>query len=80
MVTPTMFPGDKKLKQLKTVPDKYVLIPSTNACYLTIAGYGFFFGRLRVPTIPDAALVVPADWEWWGHSNKERRSLPLIHI
>ncbi len=28
---------------------KYVLIPSTTACYLTIAGYGFFFGALTGP-------------------------------
>ena len=50
------------------VEDKYVLIPSTTACYLTIAGYGFFFGRLRVPT-RRCDLVVPADWGW-GRSNK----------
>jgi hypothetical protein len=49
------------------VEDKYVLIPSTTACYLTIASYGFFFGRLRVPT-RRCDLVVPADWGW-GRSN-----------
>ena len=31
------------------VEDKYVLIPSTTACYLTIAGYGFFFWVLTGP-------------------------------
>ena len=36
-----------------------VLIPSTNACYLTIASSVFFFGRLRVPT-RRCDLVVPA--------------------
>jgi hypothetical protein len=46
------------------VEDKYVLIPSTTACYLAIAGYGFFFGRLRVPMVCTRRcdLVVPADW------------------
>jgi len=50
------------------VEDKYVLIPSTTACYLTIAGYGFFLGgRLLVPT-RRCDLVVRADWGW-GRSN-----------
>jgi hypothetical protein len=44
-----------------------VLIPSTNACYLTIASSVFFFGRLRVPT-RRCDLVVPADGGW-GRSN-----------
>jgi len=42
--------GQKTVSEKKMVEDKYVLFPSTNACFLTIAGYGFFFGRLRVPT------------------------------
>jgi hypothetical protein len=47
-----------------------VLIPSTNACYRTIASSGFFFlGRLRVPT-RRCDLVVPADGGW-GHSNED---------
>ena len=57
------------------VKDKYVLIPSTNACYLTIAGYGFFFGRLRVPT-QCCDLVVSADWGW-GRSNQCKSALPI---
>ena len=59
--------GQKNVEQKKMVEDKYVLIPSTTACYLTIAGYGFFFGRLQVPT-RHCNLVVPADWGW-GRSN-----------
>ena len=35
--------GQKSVEEKKMVEDKYVLIPSTTACYLTIAGYGFFF-------------------------------------
>ena len=38
------------------VEDKYVLIPSTTACYLPIAGYGFFLGTYG--SLPDAAI-------WW---------------
>ncbi len=37
---------DKKTRGEKKVSYIFVLIPSTTACYLTIAGYGFFFGRL----------------------------------
>jgi hypothetical protein len=36
---------------------KYVLIPSTTACYLTIAGYGFFFLG-AYGSLPNAAI-------WW---------------
>jgi len=61
-------PVGQKNSSRQKVADKYVLIPSTNSCYLTIAGYGFFFGRLRVPT-RRCDLVVPADWGW-GRSNK----------
>jgi len=46
---------------------KYVLIPWYPISYLMIASYGFFFGRLRVPT-RRCDLVVPADWGW-GRSN-----------
>jgi len=67
MITPTMFPVDKKTQGEKKVSFIFVLIPSTTACYLTIAGYGFFFGRLRVPT-QRCNLVVSADWGW-GRSN-----------
>ncbi len=42
---------------------KYVLIPWYPISYLMIAGYGFFFGRLQVPT-RRCDLVVPADWGW----------------
>jgi hypothetical protein len=41
--------GQKSIEQKKMVEDKYVLIPSTTACYLTIAGYGFFFWALTGP-------------------------------
>ena len=50
LTTPTLFPWDKKRSSRKKLVLKNVLIPTTTACYLTIAGYGFFFGRLRVPT------------------------------
>jgi hypothetical protein len=69
MVTPTMFPVDKKTQgRKKRLGHK--CINSFLTCYLTIAGYVFFFnfGRLRVPTrLCD--LVVPADWGW-GRGNK----------
>jgi len=67
---PNLVPvGQKSVEQKKMVEDKYVLIPSTTACYLTIVGYGFFWGgHLRVPS-RRCDLVVPADWGW-GHSNK----------
>ena len=42
MVTPTMFPVDKKTRADKMVEHTNVLIPSTNACYLTIASSVFF--------------------------------------
>ncbi len=41
--------GTKNGLAEKKVSYIFVLIPSTNACYLTIAGYGFFFGALRGP-------------------------------
>jgi hypothetical protein len=75
---PTYFPiwlpqqcsrGTKKRLADKKVEVTNVLIPSTYACYLTIASSGFFGGgRLRVPT-RRCDLVVPADGGW-GHSNK----------
>ncbi len=37
--------GQKSVEEKKMVYHKYVLIPSTAACYLTIAGYGFCFGH-----------------------------------
>ena len=49
MVAPTMFPVDKKASRRKKVFLESVLIPSTNACYLTIASYGFFWGALTGP-------------------------------
>jgi hypothetical protein len=44
--------GQKSVEQKKMVEDKYVLIPSTTACYLTIAGYGFFFWALTTGPYP----------------------------
>jgi hypothetical protein len=38
----------------KMVNHNYVLIPSTTACYLTVAGYGFFLGAYG--SLPDAAI------------------------
>jgi len=67
MVTPTMFPWDKKTRADKKVFHKNVLIPWYPISYLTIASSVFFLGRLRVPT-RRCDLVVPADWGW-GHSN-----------
>jgi hypothetical protein len=55
------------VEETKKVLFKNVLIPSTNACYLTIASSGFFWGRLQVPT-RRCNLVVPADGGW-GRSN-----------
>jgi hypothetical protein len=48
--------GQKTVTQKKMVEDKYVFIPSTTACYLTIAGYVFFWGAYG--SLPDAAI-------WW---------------
>jgi hypothetical protein len=56
MITPTMFPVDKKTQGEKKVSFIFVLIPSTTACYLTIAGYDFFLGAYG--SLPDAAI-------WW---------------
>jgi hypothetical protein len=60
--------GTKKRLARKNPEDKKnlftnVLISFLHTCYLTIAGYGFFLGRLRVPT-RHCDLVVPADWGW----------------
>jgi hypothetical protein len=41
--------GQKMVEETKNVLDTNVLIPSTNACYLTIASSGFFFGALTGP-------------------------------
>ena len=68
MVIPTMFPVDKKRSSRQKNILKNVFIPWYPISYLTIAGYGIFWGRLRVPT-QCCDLVVPADWEW-GRSNK----------
>jgi hypothetical protein len=46
---------------------KYVIIPWYPISNLMIASYGFFLGRLKVPT-RRCDLVVPADWGW-GRSN-----------
>jgi hypothetical protein len=68
MVTPTMFPVDKKRLGDKKVLFNNVLIPWYPVSYLTIASsVFFFFGRLRVPT-RRCDLVVPADGGW-GRSN-----------
>ena len=63
-----MFLVDKKRWSTKKLVLKNVLIPWYPISYLTIASYGFFFGRLRVPT-RRCNLVVPVDWGW-GRSNK----------
>jgi len=49
MVTPTMFPVKKNGGAHILVEQTNVLIPSSNACYLTIAGYGFFWGAVMGP-------------------------------
>jgi hypothetical protein len=67
MVTPTVFPVDKKTLADKKVFFTNVLIPWYPVSYLTIASSVFFFGRLRVPT-RRCDLVVPADGGW-GRSN-----------
>jgi len=67
MVTPTVFPWDKKSGGQKKVEQTNVLIPWYPINYLTIAS-SVFFGRLRVPT-QHCDLVVPAEGGW-GHSNK----------
>jgi len=54
---PNNFPVGQKTVEHKKVYHKYVLIPSTTACYLTIAGYGFFGGG-TYGSLPDAAI-------WW---------------
>ncbi len=62
--------GQKSVEETKKLEDTNVLIPSTNACYLTIASSGFFLGGcLRVPT-RRCDLVVPVDGGW-GRSNKQ---------
>ena len=43
MVTPTMFPVDKKCRAQKKGLGQYVLIPWYPISYLTIASYGFFW-------------------------------------
>jgi hypothetical protein len=68
MTTPTMFPWDKKASIMKKVFLNNVLIPWYPISYLTITGYGFFFGRLLVHT-RRCDLVVPADGGW-GRGNK----------
>jgi len=69
MVTPTMFPVDKKAYSRKK--------SRLHFCINSLVPYKlshdrwlwfFFFGRLRVPT-RRCDLVVPADWRW-GRSNK----------
>ena len=57
MVTPTMFPWDKKTLAEKKVSYIFVLIPWYPISYLTIAGYGFFWGG-AYGSLPDAAI-------WW---------------
>ncbi len=63
--------GQKMVEETKNDEHTNVFIPSRNACYLTIASSGFFWGgRLRVPT-RRCDLVVPADGGW-GRSNYHR--------
>jgi hypothetical protein len=57
MVTPTMFPWDKKTRGDKKVLFNYVLIPWYPVSYLTIASSGFFFLG-AYGSLPDAAI-------WW---------------
>ena len=67
-----MFPWDKKTLAEKKVGYIFVLIPWYPISYLTIAGYGFFWGALlRVPT-RRCDLAVPADWGR-GRSNKNQQ-------
>ena len=49
--------GQKSVEETKKLEDTNVLIPSTTACYLTIAGYGFFFWG-AYGSLPDAVI-------WW---------------
>ena len=67
-ISPYGYPNDVPGGQ-KSVSYIFVLIPFWHTSYLTIAGYDFFLGRLRVPT-RRCDLVVPADWGW-GCSNEE---------
>jgi hypothetical protein len=55
---PNNVPGGQKMVTDKMVEHTNVLIPSTNACYLTIASSVFFLGAYG--SLPDAAI-----W-WWG--------------
>jgi hypothetical protein len=57
MVTPTMFPWDKKTRADKMVEHTNVLIPWYPISYLTIASSGFFFLG-AYGSLPDAAI-------WW---------------
>jgi len=61
MVTPTMFPWEKKLEQKKSqlhfCIDSLVPYKLSHNRWL----WFFFLGRLRVPT-RRCNLVVPADW------------------
>ena len=70
MVTPTMFPVDKKWWSTQFGgADK--CINSFDECMLSHNRWlCFFFGHLRVPT-RRCDLVVPADWGWGGHSRVE---------
>ena len=57
MVTPTVFPVDKKTLADKKVFFTNVLIPWYPVSYLTIASSGFFLGTYY-GSLPDAAI-------WW---------------
>jgi len=57
MVTPTMFPVDKKTRPDKKLEHTNVLIPWYPISYLTIASSGFFGGG-AYGSLPDAAI-------WW---------------
>jgi hypothetical protein len=59
MVTPTMFPVEKKKRRAqKKLEDTNVLIPWYPISYLMIASSVFFGGALTGPYIPDGAI-------WW---------------
>ena len=54
MVTPTMFPVDKKTSSTKKVDHTNALIPWYSLSYLTIASSVFFYGRYG--SLPDAVI------------------------
>ena len=78
-----MFLVDKKHRAHKKVADKHVLIPWYPISYLTIAGYGFFWGRLRVPTqccdFKQGGHMGVDNWPWpGGHSTWSSPTLFMV--